>query len=110
MVQCQVDGAVADALMAAVRGKSFDDMHKAVSDTVADGHSVLQVLALLQRAVLADGDMDEAHAAEIAVRLAKAEKNLIDGADEFLQLLDVCSHAQRTLQGRPQVAMPMHGG
>ena len=50
----------------------------------------------------------EMHAAAICVRLAAAEKRLLDGADEFLQLLDVCSFAQRTLQGLPQVSMPMH--
>lgn len=102
----QVDGAVAQALIDKVRGKSFDDLHKQCEDTVADGHSVLQVLEQLQALALADEGMPEAHCGAICVRLATAEKRLLDGADEFLQLLDACSYAQRTLQGLTQSAMP----
>ena len=149
----QVESGVADALWKKVCSKSFDDMHKEVEATVADGHSVLQVLQLLQDAAMQGGrapplaaaapaarplaaqaltsrvarraprcnhqparaavvaeeeSIAEMHAASICVRLAAAEKRLLDGADEFLQLLDVCSFAQRTLQGLPQVSMPMH--
>jgi hypothetical protein len=37
------------------------------------------------------------------VRLSEADKNLVDGSDEFLQLLGAASFAQRTL------AAPAHG-
>ena len=43
-----------------------------------------------------EGDMDEkdlseVHKAEIAIKIAEADKCLIDSADESLQLLMVCS-------------------
>lgn len=37
---------------------------------------------------------------KILGQLAEADKNLVDGSDEFLQLLGTASYAQRVLLGR----------
>lgn len=37
---------------------------------------------------------------KILGQLAEADKNLVDGSDEFLQLLGTASYTQRVLMGR----------
>jgi replication factor C subunit 2/4 len=55
------------------------------------------LLGLLPR-VTTDDLLSERHKAELAIRMAEAEKNMVDGADEFLQLMTVCSLAYTCLQ------------
>ena len=59
-----------------------------------------EILLQLQAAVLADSALGDAAKGAILGRLAEADKKLVDGADEFLQLLDVASHAQLVVCGR----------
>lgn len=91
---------------------SYDVMHAGVENVIASGFSAQLLLsALLTRILLVpdtidttdDMDqranatttctnhLDEVSLALIAIRIAEAEKNMIDGADEYLQLMTVCS-------------------
>lgn len=49
--------------------------------------------SFVDRLLVAEDDQafDEAQKAQLAIRIAEAEKNMIDGADEYLQLMTVCS-------------------
>lgn len=58
------------------------------------------MLLALQAAVLADPELREAGKGKLLEKLAEADKNLVDGSDEFLQLLDVTAHAQLVLTNR----------
>lgn len=53
------------------------------------------MLLVLQSAVVEDGQLAEQAKAQLLERLAQADKALVDGADEFLQLLSVASLTQR---------------
>jgi replication factor C subunit 2/4 len=90
-----LDAAV--ALLSACRNKTFAELQKSVIDLIADGYPAQELLLRLQEAVLADASIPEAVRGRILLKLAEADKELIDGSDETLQLLATAAHAQQAL-------------
>jgi replication factor C subunit 2/4 len=82
---------VVATLLKATKANSFKSIEEAASDVVAEGFPVDQVFAQLQLAVINDAAITDAQTAHICIRLAEADHKLIDGADEYLQLMDVLS-------------------
>jgi replication factor C subunit 2/4 len=78
---------------ACTQSSSFDAMHRGVEDVMAAGFSAPLILSALLTRILEEDDrlLEELSRAQIAIRIAEAEKNMIDGADEYLQLMTVCS-------------------
>jgi replication factor C subunit 2/4 len=87
---------------ASMTGSStFDAMNQVVEDVCSSGYSAQTLLsALLTRVTMASSTnptscdvvrLSDLSKSRIAIRIAEAEKNMIDGADEYLQLLTVCS-------------------
>lgn len=92
--------ALIDGLIDVLRKKKFDGVRKFVQDIVLEGYSAEYVLcALMAKIILLDDISDEAKAI-IAVKVAESDKNLIDGSDETLQLLAVCSIALEQFKKR----------
>uniref|UniRef100_A0A914GVV2 AAA+ ATPase domain-containing protein n=1 Tax=Globodera rostochiensis TaxID=31243 RepID=A0A914GVV2_GLORO len=60
-----------------------------VQQIVRKGYSVTQMLSQLVDVFLEKSTLDLSHQAKIFEKMAEAEKRLMDGADEYLQLLDV---------------------
>eukprot|EP00887_Chlorella_sp_A99_P002641 scaffold6.g2641.t1 len=93
-----VAGAVPESavqgLLAAARSSSFAN---AVTNLIADGFPAQEILLQLQAALLADACATDAAKGRILNHLAEADKCLVGGADEFLQLLSAASFAQRVL-------------
>lgn len=58
-----------------------------------------QLLLELQAGILRDTKLQDKQRARICTALAEADKCLVDGSDEFLQLLHVASVAQLAIQG-----------
>lgn len=58
-----------------------------------------QLLLELQGALLRDDGLKDLQRAKVCQVLAEADKDLIDGSDEFLQLVHVASYTQRVLCG-----------
>lgn len=75
------------------RKSCFDDMEKAVSDVMLEGYSAQHLMGGLFTEIIALDQkiMSDLHKADIAIKIAEVDKNLIDGADELLQFLMVCS-------------------
>jgi replication factor C subunit 2/4 len=73
---------------------TFDKMQAAVEEFCASGFSAQLLLSSLIRKLVEDPGLTEACKADIAIRMAEAEKNMIDGADEYLQLMALCSLVQ----------------
>jgi replication factor C subunit 2/4 len=82
---------------------TYDSMQKMVESISADGYSAKLLLSTLLTRVVVDNTLSELDKAELAIRIAEAEKCMMDGADEYLQLLTVCGHAlgcfSRSAQG-----------
>lgn len=93
---------VVDELFAACKSGNFDLANKEVSNIIAEGYPVSQMLSQLFEVVVEADDISDEQKARICKSLAEADKCLVDGADEYLQLLDVASNAIRALCNMPQ--------
>lgn len=73
---------------------SFDTMQSAVRELCLEGYAAkFLLLGLLPKVTDDSTSLTDRHKAELAIRMAEAEKNMVEGADEFLQLMTVCSLA-----------------
>ncbi|GFZ09812.1 ATPase family associated with various cellular activities [Actinidia rufa] len=88
---------VVQALFAACSSSNFDLANKEVTNVIAEGYPVSQMLSQLFEVVVVADDISDEQKAKICKKLAEADKCLIDGADEYLQLLDVASITMRVL-------------
>jgi replication factor C subunit 2/4 len=92
--------ALIDGLIDVLRSSKFDSVREYVQNIVLEGYSAEYVLSALMAKIIAlDGVSDQAKAI-IAVKVAESDKNLIDGSDETLQLLAVCSIALEQFKRR----------
>jgi replication factor C subunit 2/4 len=82
---------VVDTLWSELEKNSFFTTQAAVEDVCAGGYSTVVILVALSRRVVTSQELSELSKANISIRIAEAEKNLVDGADEYLQLMTVCS-------------------
>jgi replication factor C subunit 2/4 len=69
----------------------YDDAANVADAVLKDGFPALQLVSQLAEAVVADADISDSQKADIALRCAEADKALVDGADEALQLAAVVS-------------------
>jgi replication factor C subunit 2/4 len=77
---------------------SVAEMQTTVAAVGAAAYSADAVLQQLLPRVAASTELDEPGRSQVAIRVADAERKLVDGADEALQLLDVLTvlrHARR---------------
>ena len=56
---------------------------------MAEGFSVTQIISQLHDTVTSDQDLTDHQKSSVCEKLAIAEARLIDGANEYLQLLDI---------------------
>ncbi|THG05963.1 hypothetical protein TEA_008370 [Camellia sinensis var. sinensis] len=92
---------VVQAFFSACKSGNFDLANKEVNNVIAEGYPVSQMLSqLFDIVVEADGVSDE-QKAKICKKLGEVDKCLVDGADEYLQLLDVASNTMRVLCNMP---------
>ena len=107
---------VIQQLVAAMETKLFDKMKDAVQEVWANGYSAQFILqGLLQQWVLADDNassqqkysLSELSKAKLSIRMAEAEANMMEGADEYLQLMTVCGLGLECLL--EQQEMPQRG-
>lgn len=90
----EISGEVPDSVFeelwsAVTRRANFEAVVEAVSNFVEQGYSVTKVLAEVQRKVVATFNSDASKAA-LCTKLLEVDRCLGDGADEELQLLDLC--------------------
>jgi len=84
---------VVHALWEDIASRQFTRMEKAVEDVSADGYSAQILLSALSEKVISSKELNEVCKANLSIRIAEAEKMMIDGGDEYLQLMTVCSLA-----------------
>ncbi|XP_019245557.1 PREDICTED: replication factor C subunit 2 [Nicotiana attenuata] len=93
---------VTRAIFSACRSGNFDLANKEVDDVIAEGYPVSQMLSQLYDIVIDADDISDEQKARICKKFAEADKCLVDGADEYLQLLDVASTTMQALTNMPQ--------
>ncbi|XP_009796390.1 replication factor C subunit 2 [Nicotiana sylvestris] len=93
---------VTQAIFSACRSGNFDLANKEVDNVIAEGYPVSQMLSQLYDIVIDADDISDEQKARICKKFAEADKCLVDGADEYLQLLDVASTTMQALTNMPQ--------
>jgi len=93
---------VVKSLLAACRSGEFDVANKEVSNIIAEGYPVSQLMAQFLDVIVSADDIPDEQKARICKKLGETDKCLVDGADEYLQLLDVASETIRALFNMPQ--------
>ncbi|XP_028787792.1 replication factor C subunit 2 [Neltuma alba] len=93
---------VVQAFLATCKSGNFDLANKEVNDFIAEGYPVSQLLTQLFEAIVEAGDISDEQKARISKKLGEADKCLVDGADEYLQLLDVASNTIRACCNMPE--------
>ena len=68
---------------------SFDKVTLFVTDIMAEGFSITQFISQVHDAVVLDETQSDHQKSAICEKLSVAEARLIDGASEYLQLLDI---------------------
>jgi replication factor C subunit 2/4 len=88
---------VAKSIIDTSRSQSFQTLERCIDDIISNGFPAQEVLLKLQELVLADDTITEKIRGDILIRLAEADKTLVDGSDEYLQLLAVAANVQHNL-------------
>lgn len=88
---------IVEALLESLKSGNFDSMEREVMNVIAEGFAAHNVFVELSKAFIGMDSLDEMSKADLSIRLAEADKNLVDGADEVLQLMSACSLALRCL-------------
>lgn len=97
-----IPNVVVQAIFSACRSGNFDLANKEVNNVIAEGYPVSQMLSQLYDIVVDADDISDEQKARICKKFAEADKCLVDGADEYLQLLNVASSTMQALSNMPQ--------
>ncbi|XP_062306511.1 replication factor C subunit 4 [Osmerus eperlanus] len=69
---------------------TFEKLEVAVRDVIDEGYAATVILGQLHETVIED-DLNDKQKSAIAEKMAEVDKCLVDGADEYLQILSLCS-------------------
>lgn len=69
---------------------TFEKLEVAVKNIVDEGYAATQVLGQLHEAII-ERDISDKQKSAITEKMAEVDKCLADGADEYLQMLSLCS-------------------
>ncbi|KAG5031410.1 hypothetical protein JHK82_015020 [Glycine max] len=97
-----VPAKVVEALLKACKSGNFDLANKEVNNFIAEGYPASQMLTQLFEAIVEENDLSDEQKARISKKLGEADKCLVDGADEYLQLLDVVSNTIKAFNSLPE--------
>lgn len=91
----QVSGTVPNTWIEKVfkvgRSGSFDKVTDFVENIMSEGFSITQFISQLHDTVVSENSLTDHQKSAICEKLAVSEGRLIDGANEYLQLLDITS-------------------
>jgi len=87
---------VAETLLENCKMAPFQKVQVCVENILADGFPAQEILLKIQGLVLSDTSISENARAKVLMKLAEADKELVDGSDEYLQILSLASYIQQT--------------
>lgn len=76
----------------------FDKVQTAVEEVCMAGYSAQTLMGCLLQRFIVLPQLDDMGRAKLAIRIAEAEHCMLDGADEYLQLMTVCGLAMQCLK------------
>lgn len=98
----EISGIVPDKsienLLGQCKDSGFQSVRTAAQQLLINGYAVNTILERLLNTVIHDPSLSSNQKAIISERIANAEKKLVDGADEELQLVDVAECIHRSIK------------
>ena len=73
------------------RKNSFEDLESYVNDVTCEGFSAAQLINQLHDRVILSDDYSDLQKSIMSEKLAICSSRLLGGANEYLQLMDLCS-------------------
>ena len=89
-----------DQVWDSIKRGLYDGIAQAVQNVLASGYSTTMMKSQFCKLIMNETDLDDVSRAEMLLKLAQADKLLVDGADEELQMLDICACLSKTWQKR----------
>ena len=92
---CDIAGVVPDKwidkLLDVCRSNSFENLESYVNDVTCEGFSGAQLLNQLHDRIVESDDLSDVQKSVMCEELAICSSRLLEGANEYLQLVDLCS-------------------
>lgn len=82
-------------LVKSLQSNSFHTMETSAQSIIAEGYPVPSIVSMLFDCVVKETALSDLSKAEICIKIAESDKNLVDGSNELLQLMSVCSLAMQ---------------
>lgn len=83
---------VIDSLFENIQHSSLDELHEFIwNSIIQEGYSLTRLLYQLQESLVQSGLFSSSYKSLVSVKMAHVLKNLMDGADGHLQILDLVS-------------------
>ena len=70
---------------------SYEKLEAAVKNIMLEGHSATQVINQLHDQIIPNQEIGDRQKSVICERLSMVDHKLMDGADEYLQIMDLCT-------------------
>ncbi|XP_064638961.1 replication factor C subunit 4-like isoform X2 [Lineus longissimus] len=82
---------VIDHILTVCHSNSYEKLEVAVKDLIAEGHSAYQILQQLHMIMAQKEELGDKQKSIVCEKMAVVDKCLMDGADEYLQIMDLCT-------------------
>jgi len=86
-----VPSEMADKLFEACGSDSYEKLDSAVKEIIAEGHAAAQIINQVHDRIVEMSELNDHQKSAIMEKIATVDKCLCDGADEYLQILSLCS-------------------
>ncbi|KAJ3441598.1 replication factor c subunit [Anaeramoeba flamelloides] len=80
------------------KSNSYNNLVKKVKEVIYSAYSIQKILLELMNRIIEENSLNNLQKSNICEKIAEKEHSLIDGADEFLQLLDLAACMTSTFQ------------
>lgn len=80
-----------DSLLQICYRGTFEKLEMAVRNMVDEGYAATVILGQLHENILQEQELNDKQKSAITEKMAEVDKCLVDGADEYLQMLSLCS-------------------
>lgn len=80
-------------IVTACKSKSFDKLEILIKNLISDGYSAYQFISQLSDWIISEEcDLDDKKKSLLTMKVAKADQQLLEGSNEYLQCFAVCSY------------------
>lgn len=83
-----------------IKTGSFDQVIQCHKDIIHDGYPLDYLLEQLFDKIIEDQSIDELKKSKMAIHVGQNQKMILDGSDEYLQLLDILTYCHMVIQNK----------